>query len=155
MPDVSTGTATVLIARPPHEVWAAISDITRMGEWSPECIAARWSGGAAGPAVGAVFEGDNVARVAGKTVKKWTTNAEVTAADPGAVFEFVAEGYTTWRYEFAADGDGTRVTETFRYSPAGFQGFMYDKVLRRGPMMTKGMQATLDRVKSVLEAQAG
>jgi hypothetical protein len=37
-------------------------------------------------------------------------------------------------------------------SASGFQGFMYDKVLRRGSMMTKGMQATLDRVKSALEA---
>ncbi len=154
MPDASTGTATVLIARPPQDVWSAISDITRMGQWSPECVAARWSGGATGPAAGATFEGDNVAKVFGRTVKKWTTTSKVTVADPGAVFEFVAEDYTTWRYEFAPEGDGTRVTETFRYSPSGFQGFLYDKVLRRGPMMTKGMQATLDRVKATLEAAA-
>ncbi len=152
MSSLSTGSATVVIARPPHEVWTAISDVTRMGDWSPECIAARWSGEATGPVVGATFEGDNVAKVAGRTMKKWTTSSQVSVSEPGAVFEFVAEGYTTWRYEFAAEGDRTRVTETFSYSASGFQGFMYDKVLRRGSMMTKGMQATLERVKSALEA---
>lgn len=154
MPSATTGSATVTIARPPHEVWAAIADITRMGDWSPECIAARWSGGATGPAVGADFEGDNVAKVAGRTVKKWTTSAKVTACEPGSVFEFVAEAYTTWRYEFAADGAGTRVTESFSYTPSGFQGFMYNTVFRRASAMTKGMASTLARVKTTLEAGA-
>jgi hypothetical protein len=76
----------------------------------------------------------------------------VSACEPGVVFEFVAEGYTTWRYEFAAEGEGTRVTEHFSYSPKGFQGFMYDTVLRRRRIMTKGMQATLDRAKAAIEA---
>jgi hypothetical protein len=85
-------------------------------------------------------------------MKRWTTTAKVTACEPGAVFEFVAEGYTTWRYEFAAEGDSTRVTERFSYEPKGFQGFMYDTVMRRPSMMTKGMQATLDRAKAAIEA---
>ena len=151
-PPVSTGTASVVIARPPDEVWAAISDVTRIGEWSPECVAARWVGGATGPAVGASFEGDNVARVAGRTVKKWTTTSEVTVCEPGVAFGFVAEGYTTWRYDLSAEGACTRVTETFEYSPSGVQGFMYDTVMRRRGMMTKGMRATLQRLKTTLEA---
>ena len=63
MPRTSTGSASVHIDRPPAEVWAAVTDVTRMGEWSPECVAARWVGGATGPAAGAVFEGDNEAKV--------------------------------------------------------------------------------------------
>lgn len=153
MTNTSTGTASVTIDRPPAEVWAAIADVTRMGEWSPECVACRWVGGADGPATGARFEGDNVAKVGSKVVKRWTTTSEVTACEPGAVFEFVAEGYTTWRYEFAPDGAGTRVTERFSYDPKGFQGFMYDTVLRRRTGMTKGMEATLARVKAAIEAQ--
>ena len=147
----STGTASIHIERNPDVVWAAIADISRMGQWSPECVAAKWAGGASGPAVGATFEGDNEARVASRVVKRWTTTSVVTACEPGAVFEFLASEYTTWRYEFAADGSGTRVVESFSYEPKGFQGFVYDTVLRRRPMMTKGMQATLARVKSVLE----
>jgi hypothetical protein len=148
----SAGTASVHIERTPDVVWAAIADITRMGEWSPECVAARWAGGASGPAVGATFEGDNEARVGSRVVKRWTTTSVVTACEPGAVFEFLASEYTTWRYEFSPDGTGTRVVESFAYEPKGFQGFVYDTVLRRRPMMTKGMNATLARVKSALES---
>ena len=152
MSDLSLGSTSIVIARPPEVVWAAVADISRMGQWSPECVAARWSGGATGPVAGATFEGDNEARFAGRVVKRWTTTSKVTACEPGSVFEFVAEGYTTWRYEFAPDGAGTRVTESFSYDPKGFQGFVYDTVLRRRASMTKGMQATLARMKSTLES---
>lgn len=152
---MSTGTARVTVNRPPDEVWAAVADITRMGEWSPECVAARWVDGADGPAVGARFEGDNVVKVAGRTVKRWTTTSEVTACEPGATFQFVAEGMTTWRYSFAPAGDGTEVTETFSYEPKGLQGFLYETVLRRSKGMTRGMQRTLDRLKVRLETASG
>ena len=72
-----------------------------MGEWSPECVACRWVGDATGPAVGAKFEGDNVAAIGPITLKRWTTTSEVVDAEPNASFEFIAEGYSTWRYEFA------------------------------------------------------
>jgi uncharacterized protein YndB with AHSA1/START domain len=154
MSGLSTGKASVVINRPPTDVWAAVSDITRMGEWSPECTAGRWVGGATGPTAGAKFEGDNVAKVAGRTVKKWTTTSEVTTSEPGKTFTFVAEGYTTWRYTFEPMGAGTRVTETFSFTPAGVQGFIYGKLLRRGSAMQKGMQRTLDRMKAALETSS-
>ncbi len=152
MSDLSTGSASVFVQRPPEHVWAALADVTRMGEWSPECIAGRWVGGSTGPEVGASFEGDNVAKVGGRVLKRWTTTSKVSACEPGVVFEFVAEGYTTWRYEFVAEGEGTRVTEHFSYTPKGFQGFMYDTILRRRAVMTKGMQSTLDRAKAAIES---
>lgn len=149
---MSSGSAQITVNRPATEVWAAIADITRMGDWSPECTAGRWVGGATGPAVGAKFEGDNVSKVAGRTVKKWTTTSEVTACEPGVDFEFVAEGYTTWRYDFVAmDTNTTTVTESFDYAAKGFMGFVYDRVLSRPKAMTKGMNGTLARVKSTLE----
>ena len=139
-------------ARDPSEVFNAIADVTRIGEWSPECIAGRWVGDAAGPVVGAKFEGDNQVVIMGKTVKRWTTTSEVTACVPGEVFEFVAEGYTTWRYTLAAVDGGTSVTESFAFTtPTGFQKFLYETVLRRSTSMTKGMQQTLARIKTSLE----
>jgi len=149
---MSIGSVSITIDRPAAEVWAAIADITRMGDWSPECIAGRWADGATGPAVGATFEGDNVARIAGRTIKRWTTTSQVTACEPGVCFEFVAEGYTTWRYELEPVGSGTRVTESFNYTAKGFQGFVYDRLLMRPKAMTKGMQRTLERIKAALEA---
>lgn len=147
-----TGSARIDIGRPPEEVWAAVADITRMGEWSPECIAGRWVGDATGPAVGARFEGDNVAKVFGRTLKKWTTTSEVTASEPGSVFAFVAEDFTTWTYRFEAAGTGTAVTETFEYEQKGVMGFVYERIMMRSKSLAKGTQHTLQRVKAALEA---
>jgi uncharacterized protein YndB with AHSA1/START domain len=46
-----TGSATTTIAAPISAVFAAVADVTRMGEWSPECVACRWVGDGTGPAV--------------------------------------------------------------------------------------------------------
>ncbi|MCE9622666.1 MAG: SRPBCC family protein [Actinomycetia bacterium] len=148
-----TGTATIEINRSPQDVWAALTDVTRMGEWSPECTSARWVPDSTGPAKGAKFEGDNIARIAGKVVKKWTTTSEVTACEPNSRFEFCAAGYTNWSYVLEPAAGGTRVTESFSYEPQGFVGFIYEKVLSRPRMMTKGMERTLARVKATLEAK--
>lgn len=148
---MKTGKATIEIARPVGEVWAAITDVTRMGEWSPECVAGRWLDSATGPAVGAKFEGDNEAKMGGRVVKRWTTTSEVTGYEPTSRFEFSAEGYTTWTYELEATASGTRVTETFAYTPQGFMGFVYERLLFRSRGMRRGMQRTLARLKAVLE----
>jgi hypothetical protein len=148
------GSASVVIDREPAVVFSAIADVTRMGEWSPECVAAQWVGGATGPAVGAKFEGDNRVAWFGVTVKQWTTTSEVTACVPGAVFEFVAEGYTTWRYRLEQSGPGTKVTESYEYTaPRGAKTFVYETLLRRPAAMVRGMQQTLGRIKHSVESQ--
>jgi hypothetical protein len=147
------GSVSVVVNRSADVVFAAISDVNRTGEWSPECVACRWVDGATGPAVGAKFEGDNKAVMAGLPVKKWTTTSEVTACVSGEVFEFVAEGYTTWRYTLEPAGSGTKVTESFSFPPqTGIKGFLYETVVRRSATMLKGMQQTLNRIKASLEA---
>ena len=77
------GYTSITIDRPASEVFAAISDITRTGEWSPECTAGRWVGEATGPAVGAKFEGDNKLVIAGLTLRLVRTYAE--AQGPSAI----------------------------------------------------------------------
>ena len=146
------GHTSTVVNRAPAEVWAAVCDIARMGDYSPECIGGRWIGGASGPGVGASFEGDNELKVAGRTLKKWTTTSVVSASEPGKTFEFVSENYTTWRYELEAVGETTRVTESFSFEAKGWQGFLYEKVLRRSKAMVKGMTRTLERLKATLEA---
>ena len=147
-----TGSATTTIAAPISAVFAAVTDVTRMGEWSPECVACRWVGDATGPAVGAKFEGDNVAAVGPITLKRWTTTSEVVDIEPNASFEFIAEGYSTWRYEFAEREGATIVIESFSYPPCpGWQKFVYGRLLNRSRGITTGMQATLDRIKESLE----
>ena len=48
---------TLHIDAPPEKVWGLVSDITKMGEYSPEVFEAEWLGGATGPAVGARYRG--------------------------------------------------------------------------------------------------
>ena len=146
------GSATTTIAAPIADVFAAVTDVTRMGEWSPECVACRWVGGATGPAVGAKFEGDNVATLGPITLKRWTTTSEVVEVEPNSSFEFVAEGYSSWRYDFVERDGATIVTESFSHPPyVGWQKWVYGRLANRRKAMTTGMQATLARIKQSLE----
>lgn len=101
-----------VIAADASTLWAMVSDITRMGEWSPENTGGEWVGGASGAAVGAKFKGRNrIGR------RRWSTTCTVTECEPGRVFAFdVGIGPVspmTWSYRFEAVDGGTRVTETF------------------------------------------
>ncbi len=150
--DPVTGSATTTIEAPIGDVFAAVTDVTRMGEWSPECVGCRWIDGAGGPVVGARFEGDNVARVGPITVKRWTTTSKVVGYEPNALFEFVAEGYTVWRYELAERDGATVVTESFSHPPyVGWQKWVYGRLANRRKAMTAGLRATLGRIKRSLE----
>jgi predicted amidohydrolase YtcJ len=150
---MTEGSANVVISRPVTEVFEAVADITRMGNWSPECTGTRWLDPASGPAVGAKFEGDNVAKAGPITLKRWTTTAEVTGYESNELFEFVAEGHTTWRYEFVDRNGSTSVTESFSHPPyIGWERFVYATLGRREHAMVKGMNETLARIKRTLEA---
>ncbi len=43
-----TAAAEEVVAVRPELVWDLVADVTRVGEWSPECIRAAWLGNPAG-----------------------------------------------------------------------------------------------------------
>jgi ligand-binding SRPBCC domain-containing protein len=146
---------TVHIDASPEVVWGLVSDITRMGEYSPEVMEAEWLGGATGPAVGARYRGHVKRNELGPTY--WTV-CEITECVPGEVFEFVVvlrdRPVNRWRYEFAAAGGGTDVTESFDlgddlwvkiWRPLG--GFLRERRNERD------MRRTLERIKAAAEAR--
>jgi uncharacterized protein YndB with AHSA1/START domain len=149
---------TVHIDAPPEQVWALVSDITKMGEYSPEVLEAEWLDGATGAALGARYRG-HVKRNENWPVLYWTT-CEITECIPGEVFEFAVvwqdRPLNVWRYEFrATEAGGTDVTESFDLGdnwltkvwwPLG--GFMRQRRNERD------MTRTLQRVKAVAEAPA-
>jgi uncharacterized protein YndB with AHSA1/START domain len=146
---------TVHIDAPPLEVWEIVSDITRMGEFSPEVVEAEWLGDATGPAVGARYRG-HVKRNENTPFLYWT-ECEVTECVPGEVFEFAVvmrdRPINTWRYEFTAAGEGTDATESYDLGDSLFTkiwyplgGFLRDRRNQRD------MRTTLERVKAVAEA---
>jgi len=135
------------IDAPPAQVYDLISDVTRMGEWSPECTEASWLGGATAPAEGVRFKGKNKLGFA-----TWSTKPTITQADRGEVFEFkVPKDYgPLWRYEFHAEGTGTRVVESMHQAKplGGFIRFLQRRngVHDRHAHLADGMRTTLDRV---------
>jgi hypothetical protein len=144
---------TVHMAASPEKVWALVSDVTKIGRYSPETFEAEWLDGATGPAVGATFRG-HVKRN-GKGPTYWTT-CTVTASDPGREFAFgVGPGdrpLNVWRYQLAPSGDGTDVTESFTLAQT-VPLRVYWAVLgwARGKTNRRGMQTTLERIKAEVE----
>lgn len=98
------------IAASPEAVYAAISDVTRMGEWSEECHACEWHEGVDGPEVGATFDGHNR-----NGEHEWTSQGKVIEAEPGRSFAFECSmmdfHFSTWGYRIEPTDTGSRVTE--------------------------------------------
>ncbi len=143
------------VAVPPDELYALVSDVTRMGGWSPVCRACWWDEGD-GPRVGAWFTGRNEL-----PERTWETRSQVVAADPGREFAWeVNNGWVRWGYTFEpTDGGGTRLTESWEFLPAGIAGF-HERwgekadahIEHRRELARTGIPATLAAIKKTAEA---
>jgi uncharacterized protein YndB with AHSA1/START domain len=138
---------------PVEKVWALVSDVTRIGEFSPETFEARWRRGSTGPEVGAKFKGHVKRNGVGPTY--WSA-CEVTQCVPNEIFEFAVGTddltVNNWGYRLEPDGTGTKVTEYFRLEPSLVMR-AYWALLGplRGRTNERGMRTTLERMKAVLE----
>ena len=141
------------MAAPPERVWDLVSDVTRIGEFSPETFEAEWLEGATGPAVGAKFRG-HVKRN-GKGPIYWIT-CTVMVSEPGREFTFGTgpsdQPLNVWSYRLQPNGDGTDVTESFALANKVFLR-VYWALLgwARGKTNHNGMRTTLERMKAVVE----
>jgi hypothetical protein len=161
--------ASIEVACAPLTAWELVTDIRRIGEFSPECIDARWIDGAKGPSVGARFEGTNrVADDANDSEYIWIRPCTVTTAQSPERFSYaVGDRYdgtpaTFWDIEIEPTGTGCRITQRFRHLPRGLSGVRHradddpphseDIVNERLQGLTNGMMQTLQRMKRVLES---
>lgn len=146
---------TATIAAPADVVYALISDVTRMPEFSPENIRGEWLGGATGPEVGARFKGTN--RLGGTT---WSTKPVITAAEPGRLFAFKVPGASgaLWTYQLDASGDVTVVTESMvqtKASSALVRWFQRRAgVTDREAHLRAAMTTTLERIEAAATHQS-
>jgi dimethylaniline monooxygenase (N-oxide forming) len=153
--DPAVDRASVTIAAPADTLWEMVADVTRMGEWSPECYACRWTGKRREPVVGARFAGFNKRGWA-----RWITTNEVVEADRGRAFVFrTRETGVRWGYRFepTADGRATTVTETRDTSGARLRlvrlaGVFVGGADSHADELREGMRRTLDRLKAAAEA---
>ena len=144
----------VQMSAPPSEVWSLVSDVTRIGEFSPETFEAKWTRGATGPEVGAHFAGHVKRNGVGPTY--WSP-CRVTKCEPEKVFEFsVGTDSVTvnnWGYRLEPKDGGTLVTEYFRIEST-LPTRVYWTLLGalRGRTNRRGMRTTLERMKAVVES---
>ena len=142
------------IAAPPQRVWELVSDLPRMGDWSPENTGGSWVKGATGPAVGARFKGTN-----GNGKRQWSTDVKVTTCEPSTTFAFdvTAAGLpvATWSYAIEPGASGCVVTETWtdnRGFIARTIGGLVSGVSDRATHNRSGMEATLAALAEAVEA---
>jgi hypothetical protein len=157
MKRATEGQASVHIDAAPELVYDLVSDVTRMGEWSPETYRCKWLDGGSGPAIGARFKGYNRRGRA-----RWSNTLEVLIADRGREFAFRRDvlhcGVCDWRYRMEPQGAGTLLTESYEVREPDwaitnwFNGLVLG-VEDRDEDLVEGLQTTLERLKQVAERE--
>jgi uncharacterized protein YndB with AHSA1/START domain len=141
------------IAAAPEAVWALVSDVTRMGEWSPETVGCEWVGDTKQPVVGARFKGRNQSGW-----RKWSTVCSVVEAAPGKSFVFEVKAgpfdISRWEYKFEPADGGTRVTESWTDRRPKLMEVISRPIMGvsdRAGHNRETMQATLERLAAAAE----
>ncbi|MSO37073.1 MAG: SRPBCC family protein [Acidimicrobiia bacterium] len=144
------------INAPAETLWSMVSDITRMGEWSPETTGCTWASGSDRPVIGARFKGAN-----SNGKRTWSTGCKIIECEPGKSFAFhvsaVGLAISDWSFRFEPTATGCLVTETWTDRRSWFAsklGSPVSGVADRGEHNRAGMAATLDALATVAETAA-
>lgn len=140
------------IAAPVETVWGMVTNLERMGEWSPENQGGSWVKGATGPSVGAEFKGRN------KNGKKsWSTVVRVGEFDAPRKFSFslvlMGKNWCDWVWELEPAAGGCRVTHSWvdhRGRTANVLGKLVSGVGDRASHNRRNMEATLERLAAAV-----
>ena len=141
------------IAASPSAVFAALTDVTRMGEWSPESHSVVWNDGCDGPVLGAMFTGQNR-----HGDKEWTIESKIVdlVQDERFFFDCIVRDFVfaKWGYSIEPTDTGCRVTEHW-------QDLRPESSLQRSKEISgvedrvahnrAGMESTLERLAAALE----
>lgn len=104
--------SAIQIDASPDAVYELVSDVTRTGEWSPECVRCRWLGGATFAAAGARYRG-----VSRNGWRRWSTTSTIRDARPGVELSwdvtYLGRPVARWSYSLrSVDGGRTLLTES-------------------------------------------
>lgn len=131
-----------------------VTDLPRMGEWSPENQGGEWVKGAAGPAVGAEFKGRNRN---GK--RQWSTVVKVNACEAPRKFSFglmlLGRKWVDWVYEIEPTAAGCRVTHSWvdhRTKLMHKMGVIVSGVADRAEHNRRNMEVTLGNLAKAAES---
>ncbi len=145
--------AEVRIDASPEQVWAALTDFSRMPAWSPELVRMVRLGRGE-PTPGAQYVGINRR---GPVV--WPTRNRIVAVEPGRLlaWDTVSSG-ARWVYELQGEGGGTTVTQRRPVTTAltvlsrAFAPLALGGNASHADELENGMRATLEALKSEVES---
>jgi hypothetical protein len=149
---------SVHVAADPLAVWAMVTDLPRMGEFSPENIGGEWVNGSTGPAEAAQFRGTNR-----NGAKQWWTRVRVVACEPGRLFTFDVRTpfhvrVSRWSYRITPTDSGCRLTEEwYRVGSWFVRRFLGPRVTGRADRPgynVESIEHTLAAVKARAESLA-
>jgi hypothetical protein len=138
-----------------NALYDMVSDLPRIGEWSPECETVEWEGEVTSPVEGTTFLGHNAVGPGRRS--RYKRHGTVLTAEPGRAFSFITdEGgrpSTAWHYTFEPIGDGrTRVSEGYEVRWIPMWARILDIPTNRHKGLLRGMRTTLERLKAAAEA---
>ncbi|CAN3130753.1 SRPBCC family protein [Mycobacterium sp. smrl_JER01] len=142
--------AEVDINAPVSTVWALVSDLSKMPQWSPQCRLMK--------PIGQVRPGARTVNVNRRGLMFWPTTSRITEFIPEKKLAFrVNENHTVWSYELEPTEAGTRLIET-RHAENGttaVSAFLVERFMGGTPSfeqeMVQGMNASLNRIKAAAE----
>lgn len=156
-----------LVSADPGIVWDLLADITRVPEWSPECVHTAWLDRAPGIRAGTRFKGRNRAR----NGFEWTVTCVITQAERPRTFAWtvladpqepgIVSSY--WSCELQPVlPHGTLVRECFTHGPGG-SGLRWmaeqnpdraeDLIEDRRRRLQENILQTLAKMKAAAEAR--
>ena len=149
---------SIVVACSPESLYDMISDVTRMGEWSPICKACWWDDGD-GPRAGAWCPPGAMSCLS-ESGRRGLRSQRAVAAARGREFAFVAGGaWVRWGHTFTPAGEGTQVTESWEFLPAGVARFherfgddAEAQIADRAAAAHQGIPATLAALKRAAES---
>jgi len=143
--------AQIDIDAPVATVWALVSDLSRMPQWSPQCRLMK--------ALGPVRQGTRTINLNRRNKMYWPTTCVGTEVIPEKKMAFqVNQNGTIWSYELEPTDAGTRLVES-RHAENGVTAFstlsinaMFGGVPNFEQELVDGMNASLSRIKAAAES---
>ena len=135
-------------------VWEVVSDPTRVGEWSHECVACEWVDGYDRAQPGARFRGKNR-----QGLTRWGRVCEVVRAEP---YELVWRTVPTrlypdsseWTIRLTPDSRGTRIEQSYEIVKSSVLEPLYATLLPAHRDRREALRRDLERIGEIAATEA-
>lgn len=138
------------IAAPPQQVWALVSDLPRMAEWSPQVVKSF--------ARGPLQQGTKLININRRGFLFWPTRSKIVRWNPGVEVAWkIIDNNSTWSYTLEPTATGTHLVHR-RDAPNGLteisisltDRFMGGQSVFQAELQ-QGMRQSLERIKAHAE----